>query len=112
MTTLGRVSSAVVVLAVTALILIASIRPDLMHVGGIHVVDWIGIMIYVAAPVAWISALLHWARHSPRAGPKTWWRLVVVLGFVPGAIAYWFWGAKRFAGVKPARESDRSTELT
>jgi len=91
----GRVSSIVLVFAVTALALIASLFPALAHIGSIHVVDWVGLMIYVAAPVAWISAIWHWARHFPPAGPKTWWGFVVVLGFVPGAIAYWLWGARR-----------------
>ena len=101
MTSIGRLSSTVVVLAVTALILIGSILPDLMHIGTIHVVDWVGLMIYVAAPVAWITAILHWTKDFPREGPKIMWGLVVVLGFVPGAIAYWFWGARRFVHVPP-----------
>jgi len=96
MMAIGRVSSAIVVFAFVTLILITSVFPGLAHLGPIHVVDWVGLMIYVAVPVAWISAMLHWARHFPREGPRVLWGFVVVLGFVPGAITYWFWGVRRF----------------
>jgi hypothetical protein len=92
--TVGRVSSAVLAFAVVALALIATVFPGLAHVGPIHVVDWFGLMIYLAVPITWISAILHWAMRFPREGPRVLWGLLVVLGFVPGAVAYWFWGVR------------------
>ena len=94
--TVGRTSSAILIFAVMALVLIATVLPGLAHVGPVHVVDWGGLMIYLATPVAWFSAIVHWARNFPRHGPRTLWGIIVVFGFVPGAIVYWFWGVKRF----------------
>ncbi|NNF15021.1 MAG: hypothetical protein HKN72_17480 [Gemmatimonadetes bacterium] len=105
MTTVGRVSSAIVVFSVVTLVLLASVWPNLMHIGPIHVVDWVALMLYVAAPVAWISAILHWARRSPRVERRRVWGLVAVLGFVPGAIIYWFWGVSGLAAVQSASET-------
>jgi xanthine/uracil permease len=95
LTAIGRVASAIVLLAVATMVVMVAVRPDLgTHSGPVHVLDWVGLVLYLAVPVTWISAILHWAIHFPRTGPKTLWGLVVVLGFVPGAIVYWVWGFK------------------
>ena len=91
---LGRVASAVVLLAVAAMVLVVTVLPGLEHVGAIHVLDWIGVVLYVTAPVTWISAIVHWGTRFPSVGRRTLWGLVVVLGFVPGAIVYWYVGAR------------------
>ena len=92
MALLGRGASALLLVAVVALALIATIVPGLAHVGSIHVVDWVGLVIYAGAPVAWITAILHWARNFPGEGPRRLWGFVVVVGLAPGAVAYWLWG--------------------
>jgi hypothetical protein len=58
---------------------------------------FVGLMIYLSVPVVWISAILHWALHFPREGPRVLWGLIVVFGFVPGAIVYWFRGVRHSA---------------
>ena len=94
MTAVGRISATIVVVAALTLALLASALPDFLHVGDVHVADWLGMMLYLAAPVTWISAIAHWVRRFSRARPRTVWGTVVVLGFVPGAVAYWFWGVR------------------
>jgi hypothetical protein len=92
--TIGRSSSTLVLLAVAALVLIATALPQFMHVGSVHVVDWIGMLVYLGAPVAWISGIIHWVTSFSGSARRIW-GVVVVLGFVPGAIAYWFLAAPR-----------------
>ncbi len=92
--TLGRGASAAVVLAFLGLVFLGGIRPDLQHLGTVHVLDWVGLVFYVSVPVCWISAMVHWAVRYPRDGRRTIWGVIVFLGFVPGAVAYWTLGAR------------------
>ena len=95
---LGRVASTVLVLGLSLLVLLAALPPHLMHFGPVHVVDWVGLLIYLGAPVAWLSAIYHWARYFPSDGPRRRWGVAVVLGFVPGAIMYWWRGVRHTDG--------------
>lgn len=95
MTRFGRSVSVIALTAAAALTLVAQLLPGFMHVGPIHIVDWLGLLIYVSAPLAWISALWHWARNFPPGRARVGWGIVAFFGLIPGGIAYWFWGAPR-----------------
>ena len=96
---LGRRATVVFLAAVFLLVVLTLLPPLFMLVGPVHVVDWVGLLIFAGAAVAWFTAIYHWARYFPREGPRRTWGLVVVLGFLPGAIVYW-WRGFRHAEAK------------
>jgi purine-cytosine permease-like protein len=90
----GRISVGALLVGIVSVALLAALPPHFMHLGPVHVVDWAGLLIYVGAPATWASAIYHWARYFPAEGPRRRWGIVVVLGLVPGGIAYWLRGVR------------------
>jgi drug/metabolite transporter (DMT)-like permease len=94
--TFGRFSALVTVLGTIGLVVALMLSPELGRpaASSIRLIDYVGALVALSFPVTWLTAIWHWGTRMPPYPGKGSWGVAVVLGFVLGAAAYWFWGVR------------------